>query len=405
MSSRSAALPLLLVAACGHSASPAVPDAPAGACDVPALAITHGAGTPAIPHVHKLPLARYPLAVCNDGTPALYALRPGYGPAARRWVIYLEGGGSCSAGAECAQRRLDTPGLMSSAKFTDGAAVTTDLNGFKSAAATENPDLYDATFVQIHYCSSDQWSGDTAAVAGAPVTDMTHWHFRGRAIVAAAIDDLLGQGLASATDVLLIGSSAGALGVANHVDDLRARLPAEVRLLGALDAGYGLLYPPYDPATGRESTISPSQLELAYTGGATAWGGRGDADCAATATDDLARARCRIPDATFPAGQVTTRLFIRQSQADDVQINQHGAGPGTPGPVQAYRDRFGAQMRARLAGLSERFAVFSTDDSQHGVIGETAAWTGLAVDGVVLHDALGAWYRDPCAGGAKRIAP
>lgn len=403
-----------LAPACGGSPASAGPDAAAPdaaadaasvGCDIPAVTIAHGAGSPAAARIHKLDLGAHPEAVCNDGSPGYFIYRPGFGPAAKRWMIHLQGGGSCSSAAECAARQVDSPDLMTSTDVTDGAVFTTKLAGFKSASPTENPDFHDASFVQIHYCSSDQWGGDLPAVAGAPTTEMAHWHFRGRAIAAAAVAELMPLGLGAADEVLLTGSSAGGMGVANNADDLRGALPARIRVVASPDAGYGLFYPPYDAATGLESTMTPSQLELDFIAGSRAWGGRGDRDCDLAALDDTSHARCRVPDQTFQAGQVTTRVFVRQSQQDSVQIKQHGAGPGSPGPVQAYRDRFAARMRNQLAALSDRFSVFSTNDSLHVVMDTTAAWTTMAVGGVVLRDAFGAWYRDPCAGGAKRIAP
>jgi len=36
-----------------------------------------------------------PNAVCNDGSPAVYYFRPGYGSGSSVFTIYLEGGGVC----------------------------------------------------------------------------------------------------------------------------------------------------------------------------------------------------------------------------------------------------------------------------------------------------------------------
>lgn len=376
-------------------------------CEVSPVTLPHTAGSPSTPRVHKLSLEEHPLAQCNDGTAAYFVLRPGFGDGARRWHIYLEGGGSCGNGATCAERWEEGRELMSSARVRDGAQITTRLEGIKSTDPGENPDFYDATFVQVNYCSSDQWSGDVAATAApdAPLSDIKRWHFRGRAITAAVLAELDELGLGSATEVLLSGSSAGGLGVANQADDLRALLPASLRVLALQDAGFGLFYPPYDPQTQREAAERPFPQELAFAAGAAAWGGRGDQTCEARVTDDGARATCRIPSETFPAGDIATPMFIRQSQLDAVQTKRLIDPLDTSEPARAYRERFGAAMRETLAGLAPRFSVFSTHDSRHGVMSTTEGWTALTVDGVALRDAVGAWYRDPCAGGGKRIAP
>lgn len=403
-------LPLAAAAACAASDEPndAGGDAPlpiAGSCAVSPITFEHTPGAAQPARVHKLSLAEHPLAQCNDGTPAYYVLRPGFGGGAKRWHIFLEGGGSCENGFECRQRWLNSKPLMTSRHVDDGEVIAEPYAGMKSADPVENPDLYDATFVQIHYCSSDQWSGDAAARDGAPLEEMEHWHFRGRAIVAAVLDDLAAQGLATAQEVLLSGSSAGGMGVASLADDVRARLPAEIRMLAAQDAGFGLAYPPYDPATQRESTARPTPQEVTYTAGTRAWGGRGDASCDVLARDDHERAGCHLPSLAFPPGYVTTPMFVRQSQLDAVQTKRLIDPEDRSPPAVAYRERFGARMRAVLAGLPAHFGVFSSHDAEHGIMSSTAGWTATSVDGVVLREAFGAWYRDPCAGVTKRIEP
>lgn len=380
-------------------------DGAAAACPVAPVAFTHTVGTARPAVVHKLSKADHPQALCNDGSPAYYVLRPGFGGGARRWHVYLEGGGSCGGGAECLERSLDRPDLMSSDQVDDGEVITEPYRGIKSADPLENPDFYDANLVQIHYCSSDQWTGDMAATPDRPLGDISHWHFRGRAIVTAVFEELAQQGLASAQEVLLSGSSAGGMGVANTADDLRARLPAAMRMLALQDAGFGLIYPPYDPVTRRESTARPTPQEVSYTAGTLAWGGRGDATCDAQAGDAAARAACHVPSETFPPGFVTTPMFIRQSQLDDVQTKRLIDPQDLSPPANAFRERFGAAMRATLAGLPSHFGVFSTHDSEHVVMNTTAGWTQLAVDGTVLRAAFGAWYRNPCAGVTRRIEP
>lgn len=404
---------LTLLAACAGDDDPDLfpaPDAPlaapdAATCEVAPITFTHQPGAAQPARIHKLSLAEHPLAQCNDGTPAYYIFRPGFGGGAQRWHIYLEGGGSCGNGAECAQRWRSTPVRMTSRDVADGDLISEPYRGIKSTDPVENPDLYDANLVQVHYCSSDQWSGDAPATPGAPLEDMEHWHFRGRAIVAAVLEDLAAQGLASAREVLFSGSSAGGMGVASLADDVRDRLPPNLRVLALQDAGFGLLYPPYDPVTKRESTQRPSPQELSYSAGTRSWGGRGDATCDARAQDDMARAACHIPSQTFPPADVTTPMFVRQSQLDAVQTKQLIDPEDDSRPAAAYRERFGAAMRQTLAGLPAHFGVFSTHDAQHVIMTTTEGWTSRAVDGVALRDAFGAWYRNPCAGVTRRIEP
>lgn len=396
------------VAACADPSEPSPdpdpdPDPP-GTCAVGPTTFEHTGGSVGAAVVHKLDPARYPLALCNDGSAGAYILRPGVGAGARRWIVYLEGGGQCGSAEDCAVRYRTRRGDMSSQQLVDGARVTTAFEGFKSTDAAENPDFYDASFVQVVYCSSDLWSGDAAAVSGAPISEMTHWHFRGRAIVDAVLAELGTRGLGEATEVLFAGSSAGAVGVANWVDEVRARLPAATRLLALGDAGFIIEYPPYDSTTQRESEVRPLPQEAELVAATAAWGGRGDQSCEALATTAVERARCRIPSRIFGGGLVSVPVFVRQSQLDAVQTKRLIDPADTSAPAQAFRERFGGRMREELTALGPGFTVHSSHDADHGVMSTTEGWLGLGVDGVALRDAVGQWAREPCPG-RQRIAP
>lgn len=378
---------------------------PPGRCAVAPVELPHTAGPQHATRVYKLDPVKHPLALCNDGSPAAFLLRPGSGVGAQRWIIYLEGGGQCGDAAECAARYRGRRAEMTSSGLPDGGVVTVPQAGLKSPEPGENPDFYDATFVQVHYCSSDLWSGDAAAVPGAPMDQMSHWHFRGREILAEVVAELMPQGLRDATEVFLTGSSAGGVGVTLQVDDLRARLSPATRLVALQDAGFIIEYPPYDPVTQRESEVRPLPQEQELVAAAQAWGGRGDASCEAKATTEVERAGCRIPSRVLGGEHVIVPVFVRQSQLDAVQVKRLIDPLDTSAPASAFRERFAASMRGALAALAESHGVHSSHDSLHGVMNTTEGWTTLAVDGVTVRDAVGAWYRDPCLGDVRHIAP
>jgi hypothetical protein len=375
-----------------------------GSADCAEVTLTHGpAAAPADALVHLVDLSAHPDAVCNDGTPAAYVLRPGNGPAAKRWLIYLEGGGECATSDDCLARSKSTPGLMSNAGVVDGAAFGGDLGGIKSTSPTVNPDFYDATIVQLQYCSSDGWTGDRAGDPSLPTSDARHWHFRGRKIVEAVLADLGGRGLTEASDVLLLGSSAGGVGVFNNADDVRDALPAGVRFAALTDAGFILDYPAYDPATGMESTATPSPREAELAAAVALWGGRGDASCEAAAADDASRALCRSPTNLALHGHITAPLLIRQSQLDPIQLKQLIDPSQKDTAAKAFRQRFAAAMRATLAQTPAQVWVFSTTDAHHGVVNDDTTWTGAVVDGTRLPAAVHAFYEAPCAPAVKLI--
>jgi hypothetical protein len=375
------------------------------ACDVAPVDIAHGgSGAPSPFTMHLLDLAAHPDAVCNDGTPGSYQVRPGFGKGTKRWLIYLEGGGECATAADCKARYKATKGLMSSEGEVDGGTIdSSTYGGIKSTSPDDNPDFYDANFVQLNYCSSDAWSGDKAGDANLPDTDVGHWSFRGRKIVEAVVSDLLKNGLAQADEVFLMGSSAGGVGVLNHADDVRAALPASTRFVALQDAGFIIDYPSYDPATMKESTAPVTDLEKLLAISVSVWGGRGDKSCEEAAKDDTARMLCRSPSALLLGGHVTSPLFVRQSQLDAVQLKRLISPGDKSTEANAYRERFAAEMRTLLGKLAPAIGVYSPHDKQHGVINDTMEWSAQSVGGKKLPPTIGAFYRDPCGAAEKDI--
>jgi hypothetical protein len=318
-------------------------------------------------------------------------------------MIYLEGGGNCATSADCADRYATQSFYMSSKSLQDGAVFTTMLDGIKSVDAAVNPDFWDATYVQLVYCSSDFWSGDHQGDSQKPTSDVGRWSFRGRKIVEAVTKDLQSLGLGTAEEVLFTGSSAGGVGVMMNVDDLRAALPKKMRLVAMADASFGIDYPAYDPSTKLPSTASPNLSEIELTGAVAVWGGHGDASCEAAAGDEFGRMLCRFPAPMMLAGNISTPLYVRQSQRDVVQLKAHIDPKDKSPEAVAYRDGFAAKMRKDLSALQPLYSAFSTNDNHHGDINDSATWTGDKVGGVTLSSAFGAWYADPCGKPTKLI--
>lgn len=345
---------------------------------------------------------RYPTAVCNDGSPASFRFRRGVGRGQRRWMITLEGGGQCGSDRTC-QDRWNTPrtrALMTSNNIVDGAIAQEPSTGIRSTSPTDNPDFWDANVVVIDYCSSDLWSGDRAGDATRPVSAVGRWHFRGRAIIAAVLDTLRAEQIDRAEEILVTGGSAGGYGTALNVDDIAERFPS-ARVVGLMDAAFFIDYPAYDPARQAESTTTPTERHRELLAGIDAWGGRGDASCEAITAQDV-RAFCRTTPFLLTERHLSTPLFVRQSIADSVQTNAFIA-PSEQGPMPtAYRQRFWSELRNQLTRIPLT-AIFATADNAHGVLGD-ADWSMYSVSSVRLPDAIGAWYRDPCAHRDARIA-
>jgi hypothetical protein len=183
-------------------------------------------------------------AVCNDGSPAVYHIRKG-APTSKRWLIFFPGGFWCWDEYSCTRRAQKRPWRTSSTRaYAEMKPPNFLLDGSNSVA---NPDFHDANLASIFYCSSDAYSGDRGklpAAAGKNYSekDSATWHFRGKSIVAAVLQDLVDRhGLGTAEQVMLMGTSAGGLGVMNNADESRALLKKRApraAVLGLMDSGW-----------------------------------------------------------------------------------------------------------------------------------------------------------------------
>ena len=186
-------------------------------------------------------------AYCNDYTPGQYYIdqesflanagnqRSGNQP--RKWIVFLEGGGFCQNPLHCASRyftstrRLMTSsdGLQSLWKYPDTILGRTLLSRKKR----DNPALYDAVRLVIPYCSSDLWLGRSKINASRPpefhrnyllesAGNFTEFGnrlaFRGVAIFRTVfLNSWNRYGMRHASQILLAGSSEGAIGTLNQL--------------------------------------------------------------------------------------------------------------------------------------------------------------------------------------------
>jgi hypothetical protein len=406
----------LVLAGCGGSATPSTavsdPGTPVttAACSVPATTITHSVTSNSNPaQLVFLDPATYPQAVCNDGTPGAYVIRPGAGTAASRWVLLLQGGDDCYDQATCAARAAGTPDMVSSTPYEGVAGATLSAGGIESTNAETNPDFYDATQVQALYCSSDYWSGAKTGSGSFNANAVGTWNFEGRAILAAVIADLTtNHGLGNAQELLLTGQSAGGVGVFAMVNDVAKLMPSGVRFVASEDAGFGSPALDYNGGTGAApytASSTPTQT-VELNEGLALWDGHGDTACAsATAAD--AQASCYEGSTLLAAGgTVTLPMLVLEAQKDTVQL-------GTAGIPQAalnsndftaqetsYLSYFTQQMQTALNGTNSGVSLFAPDVLQHEQTADDGLFdTGYSFTGgtVSPQQAVKAWYQNPCA--------
>jgi len=292
-----------------------------------------------------------PLAVCNDGSPAVLFVRPApletspgtINPRRNEWIIWLEGGGLCRDPGECADRWCDLQaGPYDARKMS---SLWEDWAIGKVGIFGNNPSNHftDYNMVMVKYCSSDLWVGRRTVdqpesdAPAPPLGSGQHYPryraaFHGAHIVEAAIralqepggvvpdDDCLTDpmpSLADATEVLFAGTSAGAFGATLNVKaaaDLivagAAGAAPRVRLVS--DAATG----PYeaDVAGGVDQT-EVDGARAAMTAGWAMFGGVPDDDCVAAHGGDP-EGVCRWP-AHLLAHHMTVPAFVQMDIEDN----------------------------------------------------------------------------------------
>jgi hypothetical protein len=293
-------------------------------------------------------------AVCNDESPAIYYFRSGSGNGVKRWVILLPGGFFCNTPG-CEGR---SPSLMTSLdkpEFMKGAG------GLISDSALQNPDFYNANHVRIIYCSSDLWSGNRTETGGSRVIQ-----FRGRNIFRSVIKDLKnrtsGANLsAPGTEVLLVGWSAGGVGVMVHLDWLARQLP-EAKVRGLNDAGW----------LPEQSKLIDPEFENEIAKGVLLWNGNPDASC--LRANRSKKSRCYLSSAYR---YLATPMFVQESQWDSIFVHS---------PSSAIE--FAEAVQNSLIPVE---AAFSPRTSTH-VLCSYNAFTRLKVNGYPLAQLLGNWF-------------
>lgn len=236
---------LSLLLACSSAPAPtAPPPPPPDAAPAPPARRAAPAAPVTVKPAERDP--RWADARCNDGTPFAYVYRPG---ASRTWVVNLSGGFYCdetTAPCSARERRLTTtlrdPDGGHGAKLRD--------EGVFATSPRINPTFHDAHQVDAHYCSSDLWLG--ASTERRPTTGSPEgWYFSGRHNLRALTEALPAlHGLDPTTDrVLLVGTSAGGLGLAATLDLFRDAWPelvADGRLKVVLDGSWIVRMPDAD---------------------------------------------------------------------------------------------------------------------------------------------------------------
>ncbi|XP_023169833.1 palmitoleoyl-protein carboxylesterase NOTUM [Drosophila hydei] len=310
---------------------------------------------------------------CNDGTHAGFYLRKQ--PNSKKWIVFLEGGWHCFDNRSCRARWLRLRHLMTSSQWPE----TRDAGGILSPHADENPYWHNANHVLVPYCSSDSWSG--TRIERDTRDRENSWRFMGALILRQVIADLipLGLGRVPGGELLLVGSSAGGLGVMLNLDRVRDFLVNErklqVTVRGVSDSGWFLDREPYTPS----AVASNEAVRLGWK----LWQGLLPEDC--TKAHPTEPWRCYFGYRLYPT--LKTPLFVFQWLFDEAQMRADNVGAPVTPQQWNYIHEMGGALRSSLDNVS---AVFAPSCIGHALLLKRD-WVNIKIDDISLPSALRCW--------------
>lgn len=428
-------------------------------CTRQGIAGRTGAGT-ALARI-DVDLDVFPDARCVDGTGAVFFVRRAVDPAAAgRWIIQLQGGGSCIDGQSCAERwcRVDTN--FGADKMSSRFAPEQGTNaGGILANRPENP-FAGWNQIFIHYCSSDVWSGRqrevemSAAhpVTGAPVTFRAR--FLGQSILDAVVATLRRDGvgpvryvgpegvertlpdLDDADEVVLAGASAGGAGTIFNLDRFASRLrehntsctgaECALRVWGVIDSIYSVRLDRLDFSesalcTERGTCTWDAHQRMDYETKRSVWAATFDDTCSSWHAEHASGDGFRCADSNFVVDNHVTTPFVMRMGLTDQLIGANAAErgftvperDGAPLTLGLFAELVSEQLLAlpdlattahERAGVTVAPGVYGPACPQHETLSSGPAYYDVrVVDGeaeIAFVDVLSAWR----AGGSPTVA-
>lgn len=240
-----------------------------------------------------------------------------------------------------------------------------------------DPSLRNANKVYVKQCTSDAHMGNGEAFG---------WQFRGQVVVQAVLNDLVSsQGLGSTgTDLLLFGGgSAGARGAWVHLEyvpQMLGEASKSVKVLGFLDSGLWVDYPPY-----RDTISLMNETRLVHGFANAEHLGK----CGRTYSGDEAW-KCLFGEYRLPL--IPTPYLLTSAQYDAYQL-KHNVGSKllATDAGKAYAEGFAAKQVEVLNAIYDanpEHAVFSWACFNHDVSPTHDGFDNLTCNGVTMEEAL-----------------
>jgi len=340
-------------------------------------------------------LEEYEKERCLDGSPFGYYIRRADSLSENKdkWIVFLQGGGLCVEPIDCINRRDSDRGSSYywDKTFNPGESGLQDI---VSDDPIINPYFYNFNHVYLRYCSGDTWTGARSSF------DAFNLWFSGHSNIKATIDHLnKTQNFADATDVFLVGESAGGIGVFNNADYFREKWISTTTnfkaapMCGMYFPGDVVLYPEW--LLGIDAPFNG--LASAYL---SSWYGSAHDESCMDATHIGDHHRCW--DASYLYNYVDTRLFMVQNRFDysisqDVLLCPYGhlKNNHTTTFIELYGDitmKGLADTVQGERGMSKGDGLFSPSCSEHTE--DVCMRGGPTVDGMKVGNMIVDWYKE-----------
>lgn len=245
------------------------------------------------------------------------------------------------------------------------------------------------------FCSGGSWTGNAAPVD----VNGTTIYYRGRPLLDALIDDLLGKGLSSATNLLWSGCSAGGLTTYLHADYVASRMPSSVQTLALADAMFAV-----ESDSWQGEPLYPTRMRWGYH----AWNASASVNqkCLKSLGGGDGSTGWQCMFGATAAQYVDTPLFVVNSKFDTWQkaaiigVNCTKITECTA-QQQAYWAAYGTKMVQLLHSMPPQHGAFVTNCQAHCQTGTSSDWNGRTINGTVMGTAFGEWYADRTAKGTR----
>jgi len=298
-------------------------------------------------------------AVCMDSSPAVYFINAQ--EKQKKWMIMLGGGVPCGTLENCQQALRTKKNMTSSLYRWDAMRGTGLLSNDKS----NNPSFSAWNKVFIPQCSMDVWVGKQKASHASKGLS-----FQGSSILHGVIQSLKRSGLEKASTLILVGNSAGGIGVMNHIDWVASQLP-KTKVKGIIDGSWILDAQPFPSRSTIHQDIIKrlSTLEVQV-----------DADCAQAHPND--HWRCVMGEYVYP--HIQSPLFIRISQTDPVHLKRLGIPQHPSNQQRAYIQKHATNICQSLTSANNFFSLRGTP---HTVVKNNRVFS-LSYQGQSFYDAI-----------------